>query len=372
MSASAPAAYGSITRRTRGNPFYVEIARRLLIDAWAAADLPVGRDVEPQAQPESEGPLEDGQTADEEGAASGAAGDPRLPKRREELLDRRIARRSPDAAAALRILAALPDPAGRELLGPVSELAPERILDGLDEAVRAGLVAVEGSGAAPAWFVAHPIVRDAFDSRWTVARRAHLHRRVAQAIEHSAAGREREVAATLGWHYHASAAIPGADRGLRYLLLAAEAARGAYAHVRAATLLRMAAAVVEKDDLPGRADVLGRLAQAEADAMLPDARRSAEAAAQAMGDARVPASEIVTLLADIARSLHRGGAPPEAWQPLAERVRTLLRGDRARQWARMAVLADRSCRSPRDPASMPAAGRGTIRPRWPALGVHLR
>nr|MBA2254338.1 hypothetical protein [Chloroflexota bacterium] len=343
----------AITRRTRGNPFYIEIARRLLVDAWMAADQPVGRGSDPPPQaPGSAARTDFGGTAAQTDAAGAGAGPDddlvpgshslRLPKRREELLDRRIAHRSPDAAAVLRILSALPGPAGRDLLGPVSELAAERILDGLDELVRAGLVAVGGTGVAPAWQVAHPLIREAFEGRWTVARKAHLHRRVAQAMERSAAGREREIAAVLGWHYQASAAIPGADRGLRYLLLAAEAASGVYAHVRAATLLRMALAVVRKDDLAIRADVLGRLAQAEADAMVPEARQRAEAAATAMAEARRPVAEIAALLADVARALRRGGAPLETWRPLADRTlsHALLRGERGRQWARMTALAD--------------------------------
>ena len=115
------------------------------------------------------------------------------------------------------------------LLPPLTELAEETLLNSLDEALQAGLIRTLG-GKPPRYDFAHAIVRHTLYDSLNPERRARLHRRIAQALEGLAPDQAVTDQAELAFQYHASAALPGAERGIPFCLAAAEGASATYAH----------------------------------------------------------------------------------------------------------------------------------------------
>jgi hypothetical protein len=84
------------------------------------------------------------------------------------------------------------------------------LIGAIEEAVRSGLL-VEEPGRGLAYRFAHELVRRAVDDRLSAARRAEIHLRVAEALEHGwSGGDSRAVLAALAHHY-AAGACRGAD-----------------------------------------------------------------------------------------------------------------------------------------------------------------
>ena len=76
----------------------------------------------------------------------------------------------------------------------------DAILDLLEEALHAGLLTEEGTGARISYHFWHPLIVSHLYERPSAARRAQLHRRAANALLHLHKGRETEVAAALTHH----------------------------------------------------------------------------------------------------------------------------------------------------------------------------
>ena len=80
------------------------------------------------------------------------------------------------------------------------------LIGAIEEAVRSGLL-VEEPGRGLAYRFAHELVRRAVDDRLSAARRAEIHLRVAEALEHGWSGSDsRAVLAALAHHYAAGGA----------------------------------------------------------------------------------------------------------------------------------------------------------------------
>jgi hypothetical protein len=156
------------------------------------------------------------------------------------------------------------------------------------------------------------------------------------------AGRERQHAAEIAAQYHASVALPDAERGVPHAIAAAEQATAADAHERAVAFLRMARDLAAEAPAALRADVLARLAVAEAEALLLDeARASVEEALAAAGAAGWADADLAPFLATVARVLKDGSAPHAAWEPLVERGLALVGRRRDLTRARLTLLRDR-------------------------------
>jgi predicted ATPase len=125
------------------------------------------------------------------------------------------------------------------IMRTITELPEELLLGCLEEALAAGLIHVNERPTARYDFV-HPIIRHTLYDELNPDRRARLHRRLAEMLEHADAERAVDAAAEIAVQYHASAALPGADRGLEYALRAARQATANTAHERAVTFLRIA------------------------------------------------------------------------------------------------------------------------------------
>jgi transcriptional regulator with XRE-family HTH domain/tetratricopeptide (TPR) repeat protein len=304
-----------IAEETRGNPFYAgELVR----------DLAEGGTVLAGASGEAEVSI---QAVD-------------VPAGVREVVGTRVARLSGDTRLLLSLAAGLGAGFDFDILEQLTELSEDTLLGCLDEALEAGLIRV-ATDHPPTYEFVHAIVRHALYRQLNPDRRARLHRRIAIALERAYADRELEHAAAIAAHYHASASVPGADKGVRYALAVAWQAKAAFAHERAVAFLRMARDLAVGSPPSERAEILRRLALAEADALrLDEARASGELAFEAMQLAEAEPHESADFLATLARALKDAGASAMSWESLVDRGLALVGTQRGLAWARLELLRD--------------------------------
>ncbi len=255
-----------------------------------------------------------------------AAAELGLPPSVRDVVRQRVARLSAAAASLLRCASAVGAPLPIGPLARAAGLDDAEALDALDEAIASGALRAEGGR----YGYTHALVRRAVYEELNPARRAQLHRRVAEALHALGASDRAEVAG----QFHASRELPGAEAGVPHALAAAEAAIAVGAHERAASLLAMALDLADPLPPPVVADVatrlgLARAVTADVDGALAAARR----AVGALDPAAVPAA-----LASIARALEDGGAPRSAWEPLVRQGLAAVGDRRDVAWARLALL----------------------------------
>ncbi len=310
----APAALaGSISEETSGNPFFIEELMRHLHE---------------------EGKL----VGERQQADLRELG---IPEGVRQVVRRRLARLSPSANHLLSHAVVFTGGFDFRVVQALTELTEGDLLDALDECLAAHLIEPV-RGLPETYDFVHAIVRHALYEEWSPSRRVRLHRRLAEAIEKVSAGREQERAAELAAQYHASATLPGAERGIAYALAAAEQAKGAYARERAVTFLRMARDLAENAGAATRAEVLPRLAVAEVEALqLNEGRASIEVALAAMEGAGTEPGKIAAFLGEAAAALKDGGAPPSIWQPFVERGVAIVPSCEELVWARLMLLLER-------------------------------
>ena len=167
---------------------------------------------------------------------------------REAILQRVVA--VPEATQqVLRLAAVIGRRVPRILLVAVAaraDLAEETVLEALEGSGRARLL---GEAGADAYQFTHDLIREVVLSDLGTARRALLHRRVAEILEATVPA---PAVTVLAYHYAQS---DEQDKAILYLERAGDAARTRYAHAEAASAYREAIT---------RLETLGRIAQAAA------------------------------------------------------------------------------------------------------------
>ena len=205
-----------------------------------------------------------------------------------EVVDQRLARLSPGTIEVLELAAVTGADFELDTVRRATSGGDETLVGALEEAVRSGLL-VEESGRGLSYRFAHELVRRAVDDRSSAARRAELHLRVAEALEHGhSRGDSRAVLAALAHHFAAPAPVGGTERAVSYNLLAAESAIAALAYGEAQERLETALELGVRDPHE-RAAVMLQLGDAchragHADAALDAFSRTAELA-RSLGDA---------------------------------------------------------------------------------------
>jgi DNA-binding CsgD family transcriptional regulator len=225
-------------------------------------------------------------------------------------------------------------------LAALTELDDDTLLDCLDEALAAEVLRALG---AERYDFAHALVRHALYDDFSASRRVRLHRRVAEVLEESHAGRLEDVAAELARQYHASATLPGAERGVVHALTAAERAQAASAPAEAAAFRRLALDLTPRTDVAARAARTGELALAQAEAaMLEDAPRALEAALGLFAASDAPAEVVADVVYRVVSVLQDGLANQATLEPLIARGLAALGENRGLAWARLKLL-ERPC-----------------------------
>jgi DNA-binding CsgD family transcriptional regulator len=234
----------------------------------------------------------------------------------------RLARLAPATRRMLGVAAAFTRPFEFSVLAAMVGLAEEELLAALDEALRAQLLRSAGEER---YEFSHALVRRTLYDEIGPSRRARLHRRIAQALERVYAGRELEQAGELAAQYYASAALPGAEHGIRYAIAAAEQADAAHAQEQGVTALRRARDLAVYADADLRAEIACRLAIAEAKGLLiEDASRSVEEALALLEQAEADGERMAGFVVAVARPLQ--DASILAWQLMARGGREALIG----------------------------------------------
>jgi DNA-binding CsgD family transcriptional regulator len=249
-----------------------------------------------------------------------------------------VRRLSQDAARVLGVAAVFTRPFEFRALQALAELPEDTVLDALDEALAAGLLAV-ARAEAESYEFGHDLVRQALYEELNPSRRARLHRRAAHALEQLGDGSDPDAAAELAAQYHRSASLPGAAHGVGYALAAAAAAEARHAPAEAARLLRIAYDLSGALGAGRRAEILCRVALAEADSLeLDAARRTADDALRALAEADVPAEETAGFLWELTRRLRDLGARDDEVRPLIEHGLGLVGDEHGLEWARLKLV----------------------------------
>jgi class 3 adenylate cyclase len=213
-----------------------------------------------------------------------------IPESVRDVIGRRLSRLSEGANQTLRTAAV----AGPEFEVPVVQVASgfdeDSLLTSLDEATGARLL-IEATEAQRYRFV-HALVRDTLYSQLSTARRAALHRRVAEAIEGVHTGRLDDYLPALAHHWGRANAPTAETRAVDYATRAGDRALAQLAHDEAVAYYRQARDLLDSTGpaAPGRRiGLLTALGEAQRRAGDPAHRETLIAAArlaQAGGDSQ--------------------------------------------------------------------------------------
>jgi class 3 adenylate cyclase len=245
-----------------------------------------------------------------------------IPEGVRDVLGRRLSRLSRAANEILAVAAVAGQEFELAVVERASGLDEEKLLAALEEAVEARLV-TEIYGRAPHYRFAHALVRTTLYEELTVARRAIVHRRVADAIEEVHAGRLEDHLTALAHHFaRASAPHSATDKAVLYASRAGDRALAQLANDEAAQYYVQALDLLDVHgachDDPRRIELLISLGEAQRRAGNPAHRRSlldAAHLAQARGH---PQALVKAALAN-----SRGGLASSVGLMDAERVAVL-------------------------------------------------
>ncbi len=196
-----------VARHTEGNPlFIVEMLKHL--DETGALPL----------RPEWHGPL--------------TLADIGLPEGIRQLIGRRLERLDRTTQRLLTMAAVM----GREfrlsMIEALVDLGEDVVLDAMDEALTAGIVAEEADAPGNFSFT-HSLIREALYTSITAARRVRLHHRIASALEQQSSSLEPRIS-ELAYHFGQAAAYRSADKAVVYATRAGDRAVATLAFENAA------------------------------------------------------------------------------------------------------------------------------------------
>jgi len=155
---------------------------------------------------------------------------------------------------SFEVLEALGDPSA----GSGQDLDADVLLDAIDEAERAHLIASVSGGPEARFTFAHELIRQTLLSGLSLPRRQRLHLGVAEAIERVYARALEEHAGDLAYHLYQAGTAAEPEKTAHYLALAGERALGAAAFEDAMRHYDNALSLHPADDRRGRADLLHR------------------------------------------------------------------------------------------------------------------
>ena len=145
-----------------------------------------------------------------------------------------------------------------DVLAAVMDLDEESLLETLDDAVHAGLVA-EMRGTVGVYVFSHALVRQTLYEGLTTTRRARLHRRVGDALEALFTGAFEPPLAELAYHYWQAAGFGDAAKAIDYAWQAGDRSTDLLAYEDASRQYLMALEVLEASapgDVTRRYDLL--------------------------------------------------------------------------------------------------------------------
>ena len=179
------------------------------------------------------------------------------------VISARLRRLGDDGPKVLGSAAVLGRVFSYELLRQVEELAEDRLLDLVEEAERARLIATIDDGEADDRFIfAHELIRQTVLGGLSVPRRQRVHARAAEALERAHASAVEQQAAAIAHHLIEAGPIVDPQRTFHYLLIAGKWALESAAFEEALAHLELAAERAEVATPAERADLLFHLGTA--------------------------------------------------------------------------------------------------------------
>ena len=212
----------AIHSETEGNPFFVQEVLAHLAESNALAHSELG-------------------------ATAARVADLGIPESVREVIGRRLSRLSDDTNRLLVAAAVLGREFDAKVLADVAQDAEDAVLERLDEARAAHLVA-EVDGRFGTYSFSHALIRTTLLDEIATARRVRLHQRAAQAIEARYGADLDEHLAALAYHYGEASVAGETDRAVEFAVRAAERAAALLAHDDAVEHYRQALRALEVID----------------------------------------------------------------------------------------------------------------------------
>jgi class 3 adenylate cyclase/tetratricopeptide (TPR) repeat protein len=212
-----------------------------------------------------------------------------IPEGVKEAIGRRLSRLSPATNKVLSIASVIGFEFDLAVLEAVAEMPDAAILDAIDEARSAALVA-EAAGGTDSYAFTHVLVRATLYDALNASRRVRMHERVGSALERLTAGRPNQRIDELARHWMAAAKVGDATKAIGFARQAGDRSLAGLAFEQAANYYEQALSVLERPDHDRDAELL----RCDLLIALGDAQRRA-------GDAGY--RETVAKAVEIARSL---------------------------------------------------------------------
>ncbi len=152
---------------------------------------------------------------------------------------------------------------GFDLLEALTDVQEEDLIDALDEAERAKVIASTSEGGAVQFRFSHELIRQTLLGDVSLTRRQLVHHRIAEAIEEVYATTIHDHAAAVAYHLGAAGRRADSAKTVRFLVMAGERAHEAAAYAEAERHFDRALALLPSDDVSSRAPVLEKLGSAE-------------------------------------------------------------------------------------------------------------
>jgi len=174
------------------------------------------------------------------GLAAVRSGNAQAPGSVQDALARRLAAFDIAHTRVLELAAVAGDVVDPALLVQVCDLGPDAVLEGIDLAIRAGMLVADADDGDGDYRFAHSLARQAVLDRMTATDLAAAHARVAGVLESRVSEDDPGLVAQLAHHYVQARALGHGDKAVHYLVLAAQQAVRSIAHSEAAALYERA------------------------------------------------------------------------------------------------------------------------------------
>jgi tetratricopeptide (TPR) repeat protein len=162
-----------------------------------------------------------------------------LPEGVKEVIGRRLSRLSEECNRALSLASVVGRDFDLDVLIALGDIAEDRLLDVIDEGIRAQLIG-EVAGTPHRFTFMHALIRETLYGELTTTRRVRLHRRVGEAIEQLAGSKPSPPLADLAYHFAQAAPSGAADKAVDYATRAGDRAADGLALEEATRLYDMA------------------------------------------------------------------------------------------------------------------------------------
>jgi class 3 adenylate cyclase len=222
-----------------------------------------------------------------------------IPTGVKDVIGQRLAQLGPEAVKVLTLASVIGPEFDVGLLGAVGVSAEDDVLELLEHAVRAGLIA-EVPETVGRFAYGHALIREALYDDLTRTRRVHLHREIAVALERQCGDDPGPRLRELAYHFLQAAPAGDVDTAVTYATSAAERAISRAAYEEAALSYAAAVGVLEEqgeDDTARYVELL--LGLGDSQRLVGDPAAARETFGRAAGVARAHGWH--RLLADAAR-----------------------------------------------------------------------